>query len=494
MKTKDDLFLLVQSLDKAEKRYFRLYAKRYARSSNYLRLFDAIARMPVYSEELVKRMFEGEKFAERLAVTKDYLYDMILRSLSEQHEEATPEQQAVSLYRRVAVLVNRRMYAQAERFIVKAKKLCLHYDLFEELLLVMGLEAYLPWVDRKAVFREQDHVMKLYNNNYQCGVFAEQLRIFAEERHVIRTVKDREEVEALLRQAPISSEEEALTFSARLRYLFGYAQYHTLTGDYTSSMKLHRRIVELFHASPQFIATNTLAYISEVRVVHSYQLLHADFAEADRMIGHFRNIRVPLRFVPFHDILLLFMEQMYCRHKPQLDRVPALQQRYGELQTIYGQEMEAYGVDMKVHFTANFSTLYFMRREYGQSLHYVDTLFREASLRRYPAFENDAKILFLILHFELGNTDLLPYIIRSTYRFLLKRERLYAFERCVLRYLRLLASVPDSYHLKQWFSMLHDEVREIASDPVEGNFLRREDYLRWLQEKIAAGRKEKRKP
>lgn len=101
--------------------------------------------------------------------------------------------------------------------------------------------------------------------------------------------------------------------------------------------------------------------------------------------------------------------------------------------------------------------------------------------------ENDAKILYLILHFELGNADLLPYVIRSTYRFLLHRKRLYAFERCVLRYLRLLSSVPDKQQLQEWFCKLYAEVREIAHDPIEKNFLRRSEYLYWLEKRAAGG-------
>ena len=53
MKAKSDLFQLIKSLTKSEKRYFKLYAKMHGLhgNQNYLILFDQIDKLAQESEE-----------------------------------------------------------------------------------------------------------------------------------------------------------------------------------------------------------------------------------------------------------------------------------------------------------------------------------------------------------------------------------------------------------------------------------------------------------
>ena len=57
---KEQLFALIKSLTKAEKRYFKLFASVNNTDANYILLFDAIDAQDVYDEKRIK-----EKFAIR---------------------------------------------------------------------------------------------------------------------------------------------------------------------------------------------------------------------------------------------------------------------------------------------------------------------------------------------------------------------------------------------------------------------------------------------
>lgn len=484
MKPTGHLFTLIRSMSRAEKRSFKLYARRYNKAANYLRLFDAIDRQEEYDEEDIRRRFAGERFIDRLTATKDYLYDMILRSLCEQHEGETPEQRVLALYRRADVLVNRRLYTQAEKLIAKAKALCRHYELFEELGVILNLEAYLPWVDRAALFAETQQMMDCLNTNFAYGLFAERLRAMSEGRRIVRTAAEKAELHAIVQSCPHASAEDAPTFGAGLRYWFGYAHYYSLLGKAAQANRCHKEIVDLFHAHPQFIETNTLAYLSEVRMVYAVQIAGADYDDAAETIERFRAIDVPPRFVPFREILLFFMEQQYRRSTVQLGKLEHLRRRYAELGRLYPQEMRSYGVNMHIHITMNFASMYFLAGRYARALAYLNALLDDPSLGRYPAVENNAKIMVLIVHYELGHTELVQHLLRSTYRFLLKRERLFAFERCVLRYLRRLSSVHGERELRRWFRELYEAVNALADDPLERKFLQRSDYLDWLKGRL----------
>ena len=52
-----------------------------------------------------------------------------------------------------------------------------------------------------------------------------------------------------------------------------------------------------------------------------------------------------------------------------------------------------------------------------------------------------ARLINLIIHYELGNYELVDYSLKSTYRFIFKRDRMYKVERLVLRSIKQLAQV-----------------------------------------------------
>jgi len=58
MKPTHDLFDLVHSLTKSEKRFFKLQSSLQAGEKNYVRIFDLLEKMDHYDEEFVKESFK----------------------------------------------------------------------------------------------------------------------------------------------------------------------------------------------------------------------------------------------------------------------------------------------------------------------------------------------------------------------------------------------------------------------------------------------------
>src|SRR6476660_3874438 len=81
-KPPDILFQLIRSMEKAEKRHFKLYIKRSSSNENLkvVQLFDAIDKMSEYDEKvLLKKLPSIQK--TQLSNLKAHLYKQILASL-----------------------------------------------------------------------------------------------------------------------------------------------------------------------------------------------------------------------------------------------------------------------------------------------------------------------------------------------------------------------------------------------------------------------------
>ena len=115
MKASDDLFNLVRSLNKNEKRYFRLLSGLHAGEKKFLLLFDAVDSQKEYDEETIKKKFRKEKFIRQLTFTKNYLYKSILKSLESYHSSADSE--IKNLLHRVEILFEKGLYAQCGKLL-----------------------------------------------------------------------------------------------------------------------------------------------------------------------------------------------------------------------------------------------------------------------------------------------------------------------------------------------------------------------------------------
>ncbi len=128
MSKKGSLFLLIKSLTKTEKRYFRLYTATGKGDANYIRLFDAIDRQEQYDEEAIRGAFETEAFVNQLHVAKIYLAELILKSLRNYHANDSVNSQLLDLIKDVEILYRKELYHASLLKIEKAEKLANRYE------------------------------------------------------------------------------------------------------------------------------------------------------------------------------------------------------------------------------------------------------------------------------------------------------------------------------------------------------------------------------
>jgi len=96
-----------------------------------------------------------------------------------------------------------------------------------------------------------------------------------------------------------------------------------------------------------------------------------------------------------------------------------------------------------------------------------------------------ALLMRIIVQFEMGKQDLLECTVRSVYRFLHKRKRLYKFEDIILRFIRNQAPGMNSKNeITSAFKKLKEELLPLTNDPFEKNAFAYFDMISWLESKI----------
>ena len=118
----DQVFKLIKSLDKAEKRNFTLYSTRLNSNKEvlFLKLFNVMDKMKTYNEELIKKKFPNLTRGQ-LTNAKRHLYSQILKSLRLIHSQKNIDIQIREQIDFAKILYGKGLYLQSLKLLERIK-------------------------------------------------------------------------------------------------------------------------------------------------------------------------------------------------------------------------------------------------------------------------------------------------------------------------------------------------------------------------------------
>ena len=122
--------------------------------------------------------------------------------------------------------------------------------------------------------------------------------------------------------------------------------------------------------------------------------------------------------------------------------------------------------------------------KYNEALKYINLVLNSPYISIRRDIEYNARLLNLIIHYELKNFEYLEYLIVSTYRFLYKRKKIFKLEMYVTNFIRRLTKIKSDKDLKNSFIILRNELLTIYHETHEKNIFLYFDYLKWVNKKI----------
>lgn len=143
MQNPNSLFELVKSLNATEKRYFQVYAVRYAsekNKSNYQRLFDDLNEWDVvkYNDAEFRKKFRKRSYIKNFAWEKNQLFELILKVMRNYRAGTDPEIRAHEMLIDVEFLLSKNRLLEAYRLLEKLYELAESAELFAEQMNVLN--------------------------------------------------------------------------------------------------------------------------------------------------------------------------------------------------------------------------------------------------------------------------------------------------------------------------------------------------------------------
>ncbi|MEO7984255.1 MAG: hypothetical protein ABI688_09250 [Bacteroidota bacterium] len=149
--------------------------------------------------------------------------------------------------------------------------------------------------------------------------------------------------------------------------------------------------------------------------------------------------------------------------------------------------LKEYGLYLDTHrvlvFYYKIACLYFGSGDNEKAIDYLNRIINQKGDLRTD-LQCYARLLHLIAHYELGNFELLEYLIKSVYRYMAKMESLSKVEEEMFSFLRRSFHV-GAHALKPEFEKLLAKLKKYEGNPLEARAFVYLDVISWLESKIS---------
>ena len=128
--------------------------------------------------------------------------------------------------------------------------------------------------------------------------------------------------------------------------------------------------------------------------------------------------------------------------------------------------------------------LHFEQAQFKEAKVWINRILDHPDRGQREDIQSLARIMLIFIYFETGESELTESQSKATRKFLERRESLYQFERCILRFLEHHSFADKDKQLGVAFRQLRADLETIFKEPLEANFLAYFDIMAWLDVKI----------
>jgi hypothetical protein len=492
--SKDNLFVLICSLSKSEKRQFKLYVNRLGDNidAKFLLLFNLLDKMSDYDEDEILKSKIVTKL--QLSNLKAHLYKQILISL-----RMNPVNQNIRIQIReqldfATILYHKGLYKQSLKILDKTKLIAIEHEEKNIAFEIVELEKVIEsqYITRSIVGRADELAIEAKELSQQ-NVIASKLSNLSLQLYSIMLksgyAKSDQEMRIITnyfkKQLPDYQIEE-LGFREKLWLYKAHLWHSFLIQDFLSCYKYSSKLVSLFNDNQQMVFLNPVWYIKSISYLLEclYLIKHKSYIK--RVIEALEET-IALDSFPKNDNLtslsfLCLYNSKFNLHFLEGDFEGGLYLVDEVLKNLKKNE-DRIDEHHTMIFYYKIACLYFGHGNNKKCIEYLKKIIENKNLTMREDLMCFARVLSLVAHYEAGMDYHLEVQLKSTYKFLIKMNDLHEVQREMIKFLKNLGSIYPN-ELKSEFKKLHSKLKTFENHPYEKRAFLYLDVISWLESKI----------
>ena len=495
MKPSTELFKLIKSLTKSEKRFFKLSSSLQSGDKNYLKIFDYIEKQDDYDESALKEVFKDETFIKHLPSEKNHLYKLILKSLRSYYSDQSVSSSLKQELKNVEILYNKALYKECEKFVARAKTIAERYEKFyywfeligwEKKLLESAYEAGVFSTDLDKLVEEEEMVIAKLRNLAEYTVIYSKINLIFRSGGFARNEKERQVVSDIANYHLIKGKNTALSTKAASICYYIKGLCAATNRNYDDSFQFFNRTREILDNNPFIKEDSGQRYVMTLFHLLRCYTDNGDFEQGKQLIQDirglsgkkgFNSLDIDVRIFGNSSVHELGLLQAEGNFQDCVNLIPSIEKK----QTQYGDKISK---EMELLLTYAKAYSVFGIGDYKRSLQYLNDVLNDNEQNLRQDVYSFARLFNLVIHYELENYDFLEYVIKSTNRYLNKQEREFKIENTCIKHIRKLAKTDSNVNRLEIFEKMNEEVQVLLEDRNERVILEYFNISAWIQSKL----------
>ena len=496
MKKSTRLFHLIKSLTMSEKRYFKIYSSLQSGDKVYLKLFRAIDKQENYDEAAIRKMYHKELFVKQLSLTKIYLYNLILKSLSVDHSGISEDAMIMKHLRYVEILYKKKLYDQGADILSKAKRLAYYYENHILLMEILKQERQLmrennfrgiSGNDLEKHYQEESRTLARINNVREYRHLLARFYIHYKKEGHARDPDQLKKFKTIMENPLLKDENKAIGYEGKNLFYLIKGSYYYIISDYENAQLYTNKRVKLIEAYPDKLKRNVIVYLTAINNLIVACINLKKFDQCLYLTRKLRSLPERLKIKQTRDLEVEIFGLTYSNETDiyiksgHFIKGLALIKPVERGLTKYGDIIND---RHKICCHYNITYLYFGAQQYKKSLQQINTILNDPAMTGFVDIYSSARLLNLLIHYELGHNDLVENFINSAKRFLKKKSRFYQLEYIVLKMMVKLSKNPEKEQMMHVLKSAKNEMLVLTRDVNEIRVFDYFDFISWLESKI----------
>ncbi len=491
----NELFGLVKSLSKAEKRNFKLYSKRIGgnETMKFLQVFDVLERQQEENEnELFGRLIAIER--KQFPNIKRHLYKQILVSLRLIHINKDTSIEVREHIDFAKILYGKGLYHQSLKILLRAKRIAEKNDLD---LLILEIIEFQKMIEARHITRTGAlKNVELINeaeekfSNVHSEVRLSNLKILIHGWYIrhghIKNEEDYQEIQKFFEDHLPLFRLEKLSFQEKLFLYQSFVWYYYIILDFRKCHDYAVKWVNLFKQHEEFVNWDVDVMMRGYHYILTTAYNNRDRESFKSYLAEFENFR-KTNYHKFNENSKIFSFiyvhngrlNSYFLSGDFLEGVKVIPKTLRRIKR-YGDRLDAHRI-MVLYF--KMAWMYLANGQAGKAINYLNKIFSiEVGVLRED-IQGYSQLLFLMAHFDLENFDIMKYLVQraeSTFRKMKDRSKLQDVS------LRFFMSIQKKGKSDQRpiLEEFHWQLFKLKNDPYERRAFLYLDIYSWVDAKI----------
>lgn len=495
MKPSELLFDIIHALTPQEEVAFLNVASLQQGEKNYLKIYEAIKEMTDYDEVQLKEKFKKEVFIKHLPSEKNQLLHHLLKGLRQNYAAENTASYIREELKNVQVLFNKSLYKLARRALDKIKNLAYEHELFYAVLEIIDLERIIIDIESRFDDNSPDKIRLLMDEKKEildnielltkCEDFYSVCSLFFGQglnlSDAVREGKIKEKLkDQLLQQLyQISSKR------SRIYLLLARAILYRLLLKNEEMFTSITELLSIFEKSTALISEMPRIYLNVHGFLTRYYSINRQYQMTEKVIDKIANLAND-RIYSTPDLQMQIFAKlavnrlMFLSYKGQFNRsneyLPDIIKGLEQFESKLNKEEVLF-----LNYTIAIN--YYGSGLLNKALTYLNKIINEVWSNSKKEILRIARLLNLIVHLELRNTDLLPYLYKSTRRYFDQLNDVQPYEVVFLDFYKKYALSKRQTVHTELLNEFEYALNEVFQNPYYEYALEYFDFYAWIDTK-----------